>query len=155
MGVLKDRQAVTRALRNNFSEKVSARYERELWRLAKKLSEEFDNEVKDIYKKYAYEKVGELLTVETISQRKAIHKDIIDCVVDWDSAVYSEFRKQLEKETSQPTAGVKGEKCEYPCRNRSCRSKECYYYQLQTSKADEGFTTYVICAKCGTRYKFH
>lgn len=34
-----------------------------------------------------------------------------------------------------------------------CKSKNTYYYQMQTRRADEGMTTFVECVNCGNRWK--
>jgi DNA-directed RNA polymerase subunit M/transcription elongation factor TFIIS len=40
-----------------------------------------------------------------------------------------------------------------PC--KVCRSREFFYYQLQTRSADEPMTTFYICKKCNKTYKIN
>jgi transcription elongation factor S-II len=36
---------------------------------------------------------------------------------------------------------------------RKCKSKECTYYQRQTSSADEPMSCFITCIQCGNRWK--
>lgn len=39
----------------------------------------------------------------------------------------------------------------YSC--KSCRSKECHYFSLQTRSGDEPMTVFVCCLNCGNRWR--
>lgn len=149
------RIAIIYALQTKYNRKTSEMYENNIYQMCKNLSEDYVESVDEIYRKYAYEKVGELLSISEETKIQSICEDLSNGVLDWDSCVYAEYREKLEKENTQIAQGIKVEKGEFTCKNRNCRSKECYYYQSQDRSSDEGMTTHVICTKCGTRFKFN
>lgn len=130
----------------------------------KKLFEECENE-NDNYIKMSYEKLGELdflvknnpnegvLTKKLQLLLKDITPDDKDSL--WLSSTYNELKVKKEYSISiQLFDDNKLVKCEFPCRNKKCRSDQCFFYTEQTRSADEPATCYVCCAKCGKRYKF-
>ena len=149
-----DRKSILKTLKTRFDNKTSTKYEKLIWDMCTDLSNEYEESVEDIYKKYAYEKVGCIFTSDKNQLEKTL-KDIQNSILDWDSCSYNDFRKRLEEDNSKITEGIKIEKGEYKCRNKNCKSNECYFYQVQTRSADEGATTFVVCTKCSTRYRFN
>ena len=104
-----------------------------------------------VYNIYAYDKVGQFLSQPQL--KADILKDINNCVVaDWKDCVYSKFRENEKRDTSDQISGMKVSKGVFKCKDNTCKSDECYYYTMQTSSCDESMTTYVVCSKCGNRY---
>ena len=125
---------------------------------------------KNNYKKYAYEKLGELeyivkntIKKEELSKKlnkfleylddREIYGDFLKDV--WSSETFIVFKNKKTYAISQQLLDeTKLEKCEFPCRNKKCKSDKCYFYTEQTRSADEGSTVFIICIKCNSRYKF-
>ena len=66
-----------------------------------------------------------------------------------------EMRKNLTKEAIREhqmakTGGTQTDL--FTC--GKCKKKNCTYTQVQTRSADEPMTTFVVCNKCGNRWKF-
>nr|QBK86512.1 MAG: transcription factor S-II [Marseillevirus LCMAC102] len=146
-----ERLAIKNALVTKFKSNASE-YEKLIFEMCCRLALEYEESTEEIYGKYAYEKVGELLTSEDTN---TILNDIKKNVLNWDSCVYKDFHQRQLSDNAQLAEGVRVEKGEFPCRNKDCQSKECYYYQSQDRSSDEGMSTYVVCTKCGTRYRFN
>lgn len=149
------RQAVVEALKTKLGPKSSANFEERIWKMCDLLREEYVEDTDEIYGKYAYEKVGCILAADGRDGRAAVLRDIKNVVLDWDSCNYDEFRRRRDLDNAQIAEGVKVEKGEFKCRKRECNSNECFFYQQQDRSGDEGMTTYVVCTKCSTRYRFN
>ena len=147
------RQATVEALKTKFSLKSSVNFEARIWKMCNRLSENYIEDASDIYRKYAFEKVGCLISTSNHKDQIKVLHDIKKCVLNWDSCNYDEFRRR--KDHDQHAEGIKVEKGEFRCRNKDCKSNECYFYQQQDRSGDEGATTYVVCTKCSTRYRFN
>lgn len=137
-----------------------------------------ENKIKSIsknnYKEYAYEKIGELDYIIKITPKNDLSKKLnrfLDFLDDpgevlepdqlkkyipwWSSDIFSDFKRKKEYSISQQLFDESALKpCEFPCRNKKCRSDKCYFYTEQTRSADEGATCFVICGRCLSRYKF-
>ncbi len=148
------RNAIVEALKQKLCSQAASNYERRIYKMCKRECSVAD-EFGEMYKKYAYEKVGELLAARNRREREKILLNIRGNVIGWNSIVYKDFKTRQIRDTSQLAEGIKVEKGEFPCKNRNCGSKECYYYQSQDRSGDEGFTVHVVCVKCGSRYKFN
>lgn len=148
------RQAVIKALTTKFNIPDSEKYENEIYQMCERLSDNYEEGPEQIYMKYAYEKVGEILFVKSKTQVNDILHDISEDVLDWSGSPYTEYRKKLEAETTRIAQGIKVEKGVFVCGNRNCRSKECWFYQQQDRGCDESMSTYVICTKCGNRKRY-
>lgn len=148
------RVAVIEALEKKFVLKSAEIVEMKIWKMCEGLCEEGED-IDEVYIRYAYEKVGCILAVKSKEARKLVLKDIKNGVIDWNSSNYDDFQRRREINNKQISEGVKVEKGEFKCRNKDCRSNECYYYQSQNRSADEGQTTYVTCTKCSARFKFN
>ncbi len=148
-----DRKAIGEILEGRFDQEFSQKCENKIYEMCVTLAENYEEDLEDVYKKFAYEKVGEFFSVD--SGYDKILKDLENLVFGWDSCVYAEYRKRRDIENAQLTQTIKVEKGEFPCRNRDCRSKECYFYLTQDRSADEAMTVNVICTKCGTKYKIN
>lgn len=148
------RQAVIRALTTKFNIPDSEKHENMIYQMCERLSNDYEEGPEQIYIKYAYEKVGELLSTRSKTQITNIIQDISDDVIDWNGSPYAEFRKKLESENTRIAQGIKVEKGVFVCANRYCRSKECWFYQQQDRGCDESMSTYVICTKCGNRKRY-
>lgn len=116
------------------------------------LSIEYSDNINDVYVKYSYEKLGELLTFP--DKKDKILKDIKMCIIDWNSCVYEEYKNREEKNVNETVEGPKISKGTFQCKVPTCNSLECNYVQVQSRGADEGPTTHVFCLKCGDRYHF-
>lgn len=84
-----------------------------------------------------------------------IERDIDEDKENWECSVYDDYIEKERKQIDTQSTEQKVEKGEFKCKKDKCRSDECYYFQSQTRSADEGATTYVVCSKCGSRYKFN
>lgn len=148
-----DRQHVIKALEDiGFSTKKAKSFEKKIWTLANKIKEEYEDSFNDVYRFIAYEKVGCLATID---DPKKVEKDIINGRTSWNSSNYSNLREKRKFNNTFLTEGVKIEEGEFTCRNKNCKSTKCYFYQQQDRSGDEGMTTYVVCSKCSTRYRFN
>ena len=135
-----------------FPKLKAKKIEAKIFSMCENLTEEYDNGAEELYTIFAYEKIGEI--VVNPAKLDDILKDMKIGNVMWDSSAFDE-RKVLEDRTiTADVEGIKMEKGEFKCKKSFCRSDECYYYQDQTRSMDEGATTYVVCTKCGGRYKF-
>ena len=149
------RVAIRKALGTTGSIKTkdAKRIEQAIYTMCRILSDDYEDGIDDIYRKYAFEKAGQI--IQFPDKKDEILQDVDGVVLDWDSVVYSDLRAKENRDTAEHAAGMKVTKGEFKCRNSRCRSDECYYYQDQTRSADEGATTYVVCSKCGHRYAFN
>ncbi len=128
-------------------------YEKKLWNMCNRLSKKYDDEIGNLYKVILYEKMGQLLSGDKDLQER-IFKDIKEDIVLWESCVYDNYRKSQEKYTTQIIEGIKVEKGAFTCRNKKCKSEECFTWQVQIRSIDEPATTFVRCSICNTQYKF-
>jgi DNA-directed RNA polymerase subunit M/transcription elongation factor TFIIS len=74
-------------------------------------------------------------------------KNIIDILPVEREQTYDEVLKELD---------IKPERSDkYPCKNSKCGNKFCFAHTLQTRRADEGATVYVLCPECQSFYKIN
>jgi len=137
---------------SSFKSKDVKILEEYIFKMCKELSNMYDDSLEQIYAKFAFEKVGQLISQP--EKQKEIILDLKNKVLEWDSVVYNDFREKEERDTADQAAGMKVTKGEFKCGNFRCRSDECYYYQEQTRSCDEPPCTRVVCTKCGHRYSF-
>ena len=152
-----DRRAILKSLGRNLKPSSAENYEKQIYRMCVRIVKCNKTEALDVdivYRKLAYEKVGQIMLCDGRPERELILADIKGCVTGFNTQPYREFSRKQTEECSVDAHGPKVEKGEFPCRNPKCKSKECYFYQSQTSRCDEGYTTFVTCIKCKTRYKF-
>lgn len=149
------RAAITNILKTKLGAKNAANYEKSIYDMAARIAATIDEDVIATYERIAYEKCGELMVTSSKDQRDHIFQDIKTDIHGWESAVYAPQReKQIRFNQKLKDKGklVKGA---FYCRDKvRCKSDECYSYQSQTRSSDEGMTTFVICSKCGLRYRF-
>lgn len=144
------RTIIINALKTKFPEQIAKNYENEIY----KMCERYDSRnIESNYKKFAYEKAGEILSEDDKEARKKIASDILsDKIAIYDSTIYRQFedKKNIENERviNPPTV----QKSLYKCKH--CKSDKTWSYQLQTRSGDEGMTTFINCSECGKRYKF-
>lgn len=153
------RAAVIATLKTKLGPKTSVVYETAIYEFAQRLvalKEKGDSSsITEVYNKIAYEKCGELLGASTPEVRKKILADLRGGVDGWNSCVYEPQREKQAKFNQQLKEPMKLVKGAFYCRDKiKCKSDECYSYSMQCRGNDEGFTTFVICSKCGLRYKF-
>lgn len=146
------RKAVTNLLKQKYKPSFAKKYEKDIFDMCQRLSTDYEEGIEEIYAKFAYEKVGQFLAAAFY--KEAIVEDIKNDVLNWDASVYAELRDKVTHENDLLTEEIKVEKGEFPCRNRDCKSQECYTYQMNSRSLDEGAITHVVCTKCGHRYKF-
>lgn len=152
-----ERKAIVNALQRNLKQKSAENYEKQIYRMCKRVIKDDpdgNTSIDMLYAKIAYEKVGQLILCEDRSEREKILADIKNQCIGFESSVNDDFRRKQKKECSFTAKGPKVEKGEFPCRNSKCRSKECFFYTLQTRSLDEPASIFVTCIKCKTRYKF-
>jgi DNA-directed RNA polymerase subunit M/transcription elongation factor TFIIS len=138
--------------KKRFSLKETAAVEKAIYHLCVELSKKYDDNVEDLYDKYSYEKLGDIIKGH-ISYNEVL-QDIKNGNIDWDSCSFKEYKFKEEQLTNEKIEGPKLKKGEFQCQNKDCKSFECYHYQAQQRSADEGATTHVVCTKCGHRYHF-
>jgi len=148
------REAVRSALVSSkvFKSSEAKSLEEKIFTMCKSLSKEYDDDVSDIYGKFALEKTGHL--IHCPNEKDKIIEDIKNKILEWGSAVFEDLRVREAKDTAEYAAGMKISKGEFKCKNPRCLSDECYYYQEQTKSCDESATVRVVCPKCGHRYSF-
>jgi len=147
------RNIVRKELSKHFDMKESKKIETKIFELCNFLSKEYNDSLDDLYEKFAYDKLGELVTNPT--KKLDIISDIDKQVIGWESCVFKTFRENESKDAKEQVVGMKVSKGEFKCKNIRCKSDECYYYAVQTRSCDEGATNYVVCSKCGGRYTFN
>lgn len=125
-----------------------------VWEMVQSSKNVSHEDIDELYRNGMYEKLGEIMRENTDKNRKQVYDDVVKLRLGWGSSFYQQYKDKLAKDDAKSLAQPKVEKGEFPCRNKKCGSKECYFYQLQTRSADEGMTTFVVCTKCGGRYKF-
>lgn len=149
------RNAIVKVLETKLGPKSSANFENQIYNMCLRLASKSGGVVEEVYVKYAYEKVGCLMDAKDRKGRACVLADIKGDLMEWDSSSYDDFRSRQNIDNAQIAQGIKVEKGEFPCRNKDCKSRECYMYQMQDRSGDEGATTYVQCTKCRTRYRFN
>lgn len=149
------REVVLIALKKKISKKNAEIFEKRIYEMCVRLSEEYEDELEDLYRIFAYEKVGCIFFAKTNNKRKQILQDIKNNTLEWEESVYDEYRARRDEQNTSAVTKEKTEKGTYRCKNRKCGSDDCEIFQQQTRSADEGFTTFVSCRKCGNRYKFN
>jgi len=132
------------------SSKEAKRIEKLIYTMCIKLSEEYEDDIENIYEKYSFEKIGEL--VKCPENKINIINDIKNCIIDWDACVYDKFRQKESVNLNNQVQGLKLIEGAFTC--NKCKCSKCYYYQYQTRSADEPATTYVTCSNCGHRWHF-
>jgi DNA-directed RNA polymerase subunit M/transcription elongation factor TFIIS len=116
----------------------------------KALKEKYGSQAPSIAKKLKgdeaeqYNKLGELMLCK---------KDDVDKVLKDDKFMYKEYEDMRSREIHEYLNPPEVKEGVYVCRNKDCRSKKTYYYQLQTRSADEPMTTFITCAKCKTKWR--
>lgn len=146
----KYRHKTRKSLRDIVIDKAAVIYENEIYSMCKRICEKEDIDIEQLYPIIAYEKLGELFSASSKSERQNIVKDIRDDIILWDSSTFSIYKEKKDRTNSIISEGIKIQQGEFKC--KKCGSKDCYPYNQQTRSADEGMTTFVIC-KCGTRSK--
>ena len=89
MSLSKSRKAVTTILKKHLGNvKEAASLEKEIYKMCQRLSKtEYEgNTVEEIYEKYAYEKVGDIINAEE-EEINNILKDIKNDILDWNSTL--------------------------------------------------------------------
>ena len=155
MTIKKERQSVITALQTKLGPNSSTNYEKRIYTMCTVISESEGTPIKEVYRREAFEKVGDLLAQPNRAGRDKVLIDIKGCVIGYDSIAYHEFREKLREENALMAKGVEVKEGAFPCRNPKCKSNRCYFYQLQTRSGDEGMSTFVVCIKCKTRRKFN
>jgi len=157
MSLSVSRKSVTTVLKKHLgNDSEAVNLEKEIYKMCQRLSkgEYEDNTVEEIYDKYAYEKVGDIINADGEEERNKVANDIKNEVLDWNSAPYKEFRERREEENKQVAEGLDTGKSDYQCKNKECGSRECIQTMMQTRSGDEGFTVFVTCLKCGRKGRF-
>lgn len=149
------RVLIVDVLKTKVGPKAATTYENAIYELVKRKATQSKKSIESIYADIGYQKCGEIMNTTEKEQRDAIYRDLKNNVEGWDSSVYA--KQRLEQSLFNQKLQDKGKltKGAYYCRDKiKCGSDECYSYQQQTRGNDEGATTFIICAKCGLRYKF-
>jgi DNA-directed RNA polymerase subunit M/transcription elongation factor TFIIS len=149
----KARKYVINSLKTKLSEDQAIFYERKIWNMVQKMCDD-DPDVLT-YTNVAMEKVCHLLTSKTKEERKEICRDINRGIMGWNSTPYNDLRDKQSLKLEDAISKMELEPSKFPCKNRNCRSTLTYYYQSQDRSGDEGFTTHVICSRCGHKYSFN
>jgi DNA-directed RNA polymerase subunit M/transcription elongation factor TFIIS len=148
----KSRALVREILKKNISKpEKSKKYEVEIYNMCVRLSKSTKKKIIDIYKKEAFEKVGELIVAEKKGREDTILNDIKNNSLGWDSQAFIEQKNSYEKimnKSVQKPIPVKGM---YVCKDKECGSDLFYTWSLQTRSQDEPATLFRECAQCGKR----
>lgn len=147
------RNLARKELSKHFPSNESKKIETKLYDLCANLATEYDDSIEELYRKFAYDKLGELIT--NPDKKNDILSDIDNKLLGWESCLFKTFRENESKDVKDQVVGMKVSKGEFKCKNIRCKSDECYYYPVQTRSCDEGATNYVVCSKCGGRYTFN
>lgn len=153
MSLDEQRSKVVTILSTKMKDVTATNYEKAIHKMCKKLCDSTGDELLDIYNKYGFDKVGELMLCDTREQRERVLADIKEAVIGFSSSFYTDVREEDEMEVRILTEGVKVKKGEITCKNPKCRSTECYYISKQTRGGDEATTIFTFCSKCDTRGK--
>jgi DNA-directed RNA polymerase subunit M/transcription elongation factor TFIIS len=140
------RDAVRKILATKYNREQASTYEKQMYESCNNLFKKDDVEA---YKKYTYEKVGQLMSIN--GSVDVVLKDIRDGKMGWECAIYNRQKENLEKQMSKNLEKPIIKEGAFICR---CGSKKTFFTQLQTSSGDEGMTTFVTCVTCGARWKF-
>lgn len=156
MSIQSKRNAVLKALQTKIPEKTAKKYEVLIYRMCKKLANrnEYGN-LEEVYTKYSYEKIGSIMDAKNKKEQKCIIQDTKNVIIGWNGSSYKGYQLKENANNQMYTKEIHLEEGEFPCRNKDCQSMKCYYYQSQDRGGDEAMSVYVVCSKCGTRYKFN
>ena len=155
MSLKAKRAEVVNTLQTCVKPGIAKRYEKYIYAAAEANAVCKNTSVKKSYSDLAYELTGRFMHCKTAKDRKAILEEIKAGTLDvWSTALLDAERRKEYEDVSRTTKGVSVKKCTYKCKKPGCPSEECFTYQVQTRRADEGMTTYVVCVKCCSRYKF-
>ncbi|RLI47568.1 hypothetical protein DRO61_07765 [Candidatus Bathyarchaeota archaeon] len=150
-----ERDSIRKVLEQNLKSKTAEKYEIHIYRMCKRIVEDdkFGEYIsmEILYPKIAYEKVAQLLLCKDRPEREKVLDDIKNDVTGFDAYPYEVYRLKQKEECSFTAQGPKVQEGEFTC--RKCKSKRCYWYQLQTRSGDEGMTVFYTCIKCKTRAK--
>lgn len=139
--------------KNFINENEAIKIENLIFDVCEQLSKEQALTVKDIYLNYGYQKIGEIIACP--SKKTQIMNDLEEYIFDWESSVFEDYKQREYTDINKQIAGIKVKVGVFVCQKKECSSKECYYSQVQSRSMDEGFTTNVICTKCGNRFTFN
>lgn len=149
------RSSIIKILTSKLGARSAANYETAIYELANDIAVTEDIDFDAAYSAIAYEKCGELMKTSSKEEQQLILKDMHEGVHGWNSVMYDEQKQNqllLNQKLQDKGKLVKGA---FYCRDKvRCKSDECFSYQSQTKSSDEGMSTFVICSKCGLRYKF-
>jgi DNA-directed RNA polymerase subunit M/transcription elongation factor TFIIS len=150
----KYRDSSLETLCKKFSEESAQKYEDAIYQLSLRLhSINSDDNLDNLYKKTAYEKIGQLMCVENKKDRLAILEDIQNDVIGWDASVFATQFKEYQKRMDRSTQKPKSTKGVHKCKVKRCGSDEFYIWSAQTRSSDEGMSNFRQCARCGDRRK--
>ncbi len=154
------RKVIIDALETKFSDTAAVLYEHAIYDMCQRLHSNLDafeeNTLKrvsfdEFYNNIAYEKVGELFSMNKKEDSKMIVHLIIDGHIGYNSAIYDEYKTKQEINIEHIINPPEVQKGIYKC--KKCKSQKTWSYQLQTRSGDEGFTNYINCSNCGNRWK--
>lgn len=149
------RSGVESVLQTVVAPGVAKRYEKYIFTACEANAVDEDVCIEESYSSIAFELVGRFMRCESKTERKAILEEIKSGTVDtWSTMLLDTEKKKEYDDVARTSKGVSVKKCTYKCKKKGCPSEECFVYQVQTRSADEGMTTYVVCVKCCSRYKF-
>ncbi len=131
------REKVVKILESKFSNRVAQAYENQIFEMGGE------------YEKIAYEKVGQLLTVDK-DGRKKISEDMALKRKGWESFAYKDIKNKQDIENDRIVNPPEVKKGIYKC--KKCKSEKTWSYQLQTRSADEPMTSFITCVDCGKRW---
>lgn len=128
------------------------KYEDAIFAACERFSKNTGIPVKQVYPRIAYEIIGEIKSSKDPDVRKNILSSLESDKFFWSSSYYIEYQKAERKQDRKAQEKPKVVEGAFTCRDKTCGSKKCYFYQLQTRSADEPMTCFITCVKCGKRY---
>ena len=151
MAFSSSRTSITDILKEKLGEEDAVIFEKEIYEMCVRLSEETEDPLEALYEHFSYEKVGDIMSTTSGAELDKVLQDIQSDVLGWDSSIYENFRKRMDADNSMLTRNLVTEVSIHKCKSKDCGSRECIQTSLQTRSGDEPATIFVTCMKCGQR----
>lgn len=107
--------------------------------------------VEQVYYSIAYDEIAAVKNVGVPVEK--VIEDLRALKVGWKSSAFDSERQSLLLEEENDNLAINAlQEGEMRCKRKECRSKKCYFLQVQTRSTDEPATTFVICGECHNKY---
>ena len=100
------RAVIVSTLTHILGDKNSIAYEKEIYKMCERENDILENELKEpdieeIYDKFAYDKLGEIMACKDKDERKRIALDMRTNKIGWDSSTYKPIRDKIDIESDR------------------------------------------------------